>query len=92
MASIVIELNSAAFELKPLADGDYVVIHAQPDYPTAQGVVGLTFEPGRNPWEWASGYAARIQQELNKLTAKPGQVTEAFGRPITPQYPIEEQP
>lgn len=90
--TIVITLNSAAFELRLSADGHWYVIHAQPGYPTAQGMIGLGFEPGRNPWEWESGYAARIQQQLNTFTAEPGQVTEAFGRPITPQFPITEVP
>lgn len=88
--TMVIALNSAAFELRLSTDGHWYVIHAQPNYPTAQAMVGLGFEPGRNPWEWESGYASRIQHELNKLTALPGQVTEAFGRPITPQFPITE--
>lgn len=60
-----ITLNSAAFELRLSPDGQWYVIHAQGSA-NAQALVGLGFEPGRNPWEWPMGYAARIQQEINK--------------------------
>lgn len=90
MASVTINLNSAAFLLRENADGNWTVTGVSHNYPTAQAMKGLTFTPGRNPWEWESGYAARIQQQLNNHTALPGQVTEAFGRPVTPQYPITE--
>ena len=61
----VITLGSAAFELRLSNDGHWYVIHAQGSA-NAQSLVGQGFEPGRNPWEWSQGYAARIQQELNK--------------------------
>lgn len=91
--TLVITLNSATFELRLSSDGHWYVIHAQSGSVSAnvQAMVGQGFQPGRNPWEWPTGYATRIQHELNKLTAEPGQVTEAFGRPITPQYPITEE-
>ena len=63
--SRVITLGSAAFELRLSNDGHWYVIHAQGSA-NAQSLVGQGFEPGRNPWEWSQGYAARIQQELNK--------------------------
>lgn len=62
--NITITLNSAAFELRLSFDGHWYVIHAQGSA-NAQSLVGQGFEPGRNPWEWDQGYAARIQQELN---------------------------
>ena len=60
-----ITLGSAAFELRLSNDGHWYVIHAQGSA-NAQSLVGQGFEPGRNPWEWSQGYAARVQVELNK--------------------------
>lgn len=91
MATITINLNSAAFLLREDPDGNWTVTGVSHNYPTAQAMKGLTFTPNRNPWEWESGYAARIQQQLNIHTNRDtGRVTEAFGRPITPQYPTTE--
>ena len=61
----VITLGSAAFELRLSLDGHWYVIHAQGSA-NAQSLVGQGFEPGRNPWEWSQGFAARVQVELNK--------------------------
>lgn len=63
--TMTITLNSAAFELRKSSDGHWYVIHAL-GMPTAQALVGQGFEPGRNPWEWDQGYAARIQKKLNE--------------------------
>jgi len=65
--TITIRLNATAYELRLSDDGRWYVIHAQPDWANVQALVGQGFEPGRNPWEWTSGYASRIQQELNKV-------------------------
>lgn len=60
-----VTLGSAAFELRLSDDGQWYVIHAQGSA-NAQALVGLGFQPGRNPWEWDKGYASRIQQHINK--------------------------
>lgn len=65
----VVTLNTASFELRLSPDGQWYVIHAQSPSANAQALVGQGFEVGRNPWEWSTGYAARIQQHLNKMEA-----------------------
>jgi len=62
----VVTLNTASFELRLSEDGQWYIIHAQSVSANAQSLVGQGFQVGRNPWEWPTGYASRIQQELNK--------------------------